>query len=139
MTTKTTAENTKHPAKPLDETADAEWWNADKYALAGARLTGDSINFVTPGEEFGYEHHRDFAQNGDRYELHKTTEPEHPDILSTVEDYESAPSGTIVSRSSFTPCVKYGRGVWLNWDGDEQSDQDLAGISRNVKRWGWFE
>ena len=66
-------------------------------------------------------------------------QPEHPEVLSTVEDYENAPAGTIVAGNTYLPLVKMGSGVWLSGYGNEYSDGDMADDRRTVLRWGWGE
>lgn len=63
--------------------------------------------------------------------------PEQPKVLETVEDYENAPEGTIIARSTGHPWVKE-NGLWRGpyfWD----SSESLALGWRqpfNVLRWG---
>lgn len=66
-------------------------------------------------------------------------QPEHPETLTTVEDYENAPEGTIVALNGCFPYVKRGRDDWSDVFGDTCSDKGLAGPARKVLRWGWGE
>ena len=87
--------------------------------------------------------------NGKRYELREATvssgenvgsdQQEHPETLITQEDYEDAPVGTIVARNGCSPHTKRYPDVWSNMFGHTCSDEELAGTSRKVLRWGWGE
>lgn len=81
----------------------------------------------------------DATPNGKRYELVEATGDEHPETLSTLEDYENAPVGTVVALNGCFPYVKQGRGVWANTFDDTCSDDWMAGAPRKVLRWGWGE
>ena len=88
--------------------------------------------------------------NGKRYELVDITdkpepgpepepEPEHPKTLSTVEDYENAPVGTVVAIRRGKPWTKNKTRLW----GREYNralqveNEQMSAISREVLRWGW--
>lgn len=82
----------------------------------------------------------ELTPNGKRYELREITEPEHPETLTTVEDYENAPEGTIVKLSEYEePLRKYEQGRWADPYGYKFTNEHLAGTIRKVKRWGWGE
>lgn len=142
---------------PPPSMADVEW-DGEKHFLAGATLNeGDSAEemvmcgYTRDGEIYVVEPNPgrgkrgywpmpgDLTPNGKRYELREIIEPEHPEALCTVEDYEDAPVGTIAARNHFYPVVKRLPGVWLNPYDDETSSEKLAGDSRTVLRWGWGE
>lgn len=86
----------------------------------------------------------DLTPNGKRYELVEVTdkpdqadEPEYPETLTTVEDYENAPEGTIVASNGQweVPHMKQ-NGLW--WRSGIASDNEF--MARNchpVLRWGW--
>ena len=76
--------------------------------------------------------------NGKRYELREVTdEPEHPETLTTLEDYENAPKGTIVKLSEYDePLRKHEQGRWEDPNGYKFTNERMAGISRTVKLWG---
>lgn len=94
---------------------DVEW--NDKHFLAGATINeGDSAiemvmcGFTRDGEIYVVEPNPgcgkrgywpmpgELTPNGKRYELVEVTnQPEHPETLSTLEDYENAPIWTIVT------------------------------------------
>lgn len=79
----------------------------------------------------------ELTPNGKRYELREVTgEPEHPEVLSTVEDYEDAPEGTIVAFDNGSPYVKLGS-VWVDRGGHLSPEFGMAGTSRQVLRKGW--
>lgn len=64
-------------------------------------------------------------------------QPEHPEVLYTLEDYANAPAGTVVLGSGFFhPFRKHEQGVWSNLYGHEFANDHLAGVPRNVKIWG---
>lgn len=75
--------------------------------------------------------------NGKKYELAEVTGGEHPETLCTVEDYENAPDGTIVSASLVYPIVKESSGDWVNMNGNDVQAMHLRGVARKVLRWGW--
>lgn len=132
--------------------ADVEWdW--DKHLLAGATLEADGetleaimiefddgfISYVTLNGERGFAYAEALTPNDKRYELREVTVDEHPETLTTLEDYENAPVGTIAARNRFYPMIKQVPGVWLNPYGDELSDEELACDPRRVLRRGWGE
>ena len=78
----------------------------------------------------------------DSDEAHSTRDesvprPEHPAVLTTEEDYENAPAGTIVAEDFCDPWVKDDRGFWLSpgEDGAEASLR-MSLFARRVLRWG---
>ena len=81
----------------------------------------------------------ELTPNGKRYELREvgSDEPGHPEVLTTVEDYENAPEGTIVSGYSRSVSYKINHRRWEEsgllgqFTGDE-----MAGHARDVLRWG---
>lgn len=76
--------------------------------------------------------------NGKTYRLAEVTdEPEHPEVLSTVEDYENAPAGTIVANNGDSPYTKRGLGDWADRFDDKRSNEGMSDTSRKVLRWGW--
>ena len=123
-------------------------WNDEKHHLAGATTPSGievvmlwlntGINRIVTG---GGLYARDMlTPNGKRYELREVgapEQPEHPEVLTTREDYENAPVGTIVARNEYHPCVKQHFGVWENTFGTTYSDAEMADASRQVLRWGW--
>lgn len=88
--------------------ADVEW-DDEKYRGAGATDTngktwvmsqndGDYISCIGLGMNTCGAPAEELTPNGKRYKLVEVTEPEHPAMLTTVEDYENAPEGTIVAQ-----------------------------------------
>lgn len=60
---------------------------------------------------------------------------EHPETLSTLEDYENAPVGTIVAKPGYSAWTKGRDGSWHR--GGEWAPSGLmAGTERQVLRWG---
>lgn len=129
-------------------------WSREKHALAGAIINlgsgpaevvmmsqgyDDSIDFALLDGRIGNQPKGRFTPNGKRYKLVEGTTPDHPEVLTTVEDYENAPEGTVVA-------YRNGRGVDLKYDGNDwrytgfaqsDSDIDMCGTTRQVLRWGW--
>lgn len=66
------------------------------------------------------------------------TEPDHPTTLTTVEDYENAPVGTVVEGKGKLPWTRL-EYVWKETAGTKASDAYMAGAPRRVLRWGWGE
>lgn len=146
--------------------ADIEW-DDDKHYLAGA-TTPDDTDCVMIWSDLDLSgdivcddsawRPDQLTPNGKRYKLVEVTDkpeegeptvssgekvgpdqPNHPETLTTVEDYENAPEGTIVALSRFAPYVKKLGGSWSNMTGRRFSEERLAGTSRKVLRWGWGE
>lgn len=65
--------------------------------------------------------------------------PEHPQVLSTVEDYQNAPVGTVVAAKGFFPYMKLGQGYWVNRSLGPHFEADMASEACEVLRWGWGE
>ena len=127
--------------------ADVEW-DDEKHHLAGATtIKGGSVvmlwhddidtgNIITDTGEWPREL---LTPNGKRYKLVEITdEPEHPDVLETVEDYEDAPQGTIVALADSPPWSKTPSGGWRQ-AGDYRTSPEMVGVKRKMLRWGWGE
>lgn len=65
-------------------------------------------------------------------------QPEHPDVLKTVEDYENAPEGTVVAKPFCLAWTKSYNGDWDD-EGDGKTGREMGGTERQVLRWGWGE
>lgn len=74
--------------------------------------------------------------NGKKYKLVEATEQGHPEVLTTVEDYENAPLHTIVALKGYVPYVKRGVSVWANTYNSTFGNEEIANTSRQVLRWG---
>lgn len=62
---------------------------------------------------------------------------EHPEFLETQEDYDDAPTGTIVACNFSDPWVKDYMGFWLCGSADEaETSSVMVRLSRRVLRWG---
>lgn len=120
-------------------------WDDEEHHLAGA-TTPSGIEVVMLWLNTGINHiatdHGLYARamltpNGKRYELREITEPDHPEVLETVEDYENAPEGTIIARPGCLPWTK-DDGLWRS-PIRRESSEDLALCWTppfNVLRWG---
>ena len=126
--------------------ADVEW-DDEKHHLAGATTSSgrdvvmmwfNTYDMEISTEEEELKPHL-LTPNGKRYELREIREPEHPKTLTTVEDYENAPEGTIVASNSHSPHVKHALGIWPDALEETYSEEELAGTPRKVLRWGWGE
>lgn len=138
--------------------ADVEW-DHEKHHLAGAVFqnagtdtTAEVVMFqkdgtgaivavdVEDGQPFIGDASK-YTPNGKRYELREITEPDHPEVLETVEDYEDAPVGTVVTLTTGGGVyMKYGTDDW-RYTGLYGSDTDLNMhvYKRRVLRWGGEE
>lgn len=133
--------------------ADMEW-NVETYYLAGAFYTNastgtideaimldkdpsDSIFAIIPEtQKLVVARSTKFVPNGKRYEFREVSGPSHPKALRTVEDYEAAPVGTVVTSYENPPLVKREQGKWTSSYGYKYTDEDLAGVRSTVVRWG---
>lgn len=136
-------------------------WDEEKHALTGAvvdvgggpievvMLAGsvDGIDYVTLDGKFGYEPRYYFTPNGKRYELREVgageseddEKPEHPATLTTVEDYENAPRGTIVDLDG-TVALRSALGWFYTGNDSAYGAQDMFHLGEGtVLRWGWGE
>lgn len=144
-------------ATTKEPTMEGVEWDGDKHFLAGAILDTEEseeemvmcgytrdgeIYVVEPdGEKRGYwPMPCDLTPNGKRYELREVTAPEHPETLTTVEDYEGAPIGTVVTRKGCEPWTKRDSEDWRVTGGpSSRMDYHMANSKRDVLRWGWGE
>lgn len=89
----------------------------------------------------------DLTPNGKRYELREVTvssnetvgsdQPDHPEVLTTVEDYQNAPEGTVVAHKDCRPWTKDKFGDWLLARGtNSRMNYHMADSKRTVLRWG---
>lgn len=126
--------------------ADAEW-DDEKHNLAGATTPRgndvvmmwcddeDTGNIITGSAEWAP---KDLTPNGKKYELREVMD-EHPETLSTVEDYENAPVGTIVAMSGTASVWRKLGGKWKRGDYRYANNAEMEGVHRTVMRWGWGE
>lgn len=130
---------------PAPTMAEVEW-DDDEHHLAGANThTGLDVVMMRDAADNDCiytnlgEIPRDWlTPNGKRYEIREISKPEHPETLITVEDYENAPSGTIVASNICPPYMKYELDSWTDNFGTTVSDEELAGDPTAVLRWGWY-
>jgi len=131
---------------PAPTMAEVEW-DDDEHHLAGA-TTGDGLDVVMICNDYdtdciitgdGFTPRDELTPNGKRYELREiTNEPEHPETLTTLEDYEDAPAGTIVASNICLPYMKYELDSWTDNFGTTVSNEELVGGPTTVLRWGWY-
>lgn len=132
--------------------ADVEWdW--DKHLLAGATLEADGetleaimiefddgfISYVTLNGERGFAYAEALTPNDKRYELREVTEPAHPETLTTVEDYRTAPVGTIAIDINGYPCLKLNSAIWESRRLEFSPQTMFMHGPHSVLRWGWGE
>lgn len=104
----------------MDEVA----WSDEEHALAGAvmdigngpveviMLSVDSdsyLAYATLDGRVAHEMRYEFTPNGKRYKLREVT---HPEKLNAAEDYQGAPTGTVVAKSFARPWVKTSVDEW---------------------------
>lgn len=136
-----------HTAPPT--MADVEW-DHDTMPGTGAltvngRLwimrddAGDAIDCIsTDLAEIAFVAKEGLTPNGKRYELREIKEPDHPEVLETVEDYENAPEGTVVSGDSGIIWAKVASGEWTTLrSARARMDRHMADTERHVLRRGW--
>lgn len=77
---------------------------------------------------------------GTRLDLTPRREPEstpdHPMVLTTREDYENAPAGTVVAAEGGEAWIKVRAGGWMS-HGSQCYNYSMSYGSRKVLRWGW--
>ena len=139
-------------------------WDQEKHALTGAvvdvgggpvdvvMLAGsvDGIDYATLDGKFGYAPRFYFTPNGKRYRLAEvgaTVSPdenvgddqgEHPRTLTTEEDYENAPNGTVVTERFRIWCKN--NGAWYATESVSVClDWEMSHSARRMLRWGWGE
>lgn len=122
--------------------ADVEW-DDETHHLAGAttakgsevvmiwRDIYDALIITDQGE-----HSSDWlTPNGKRYELRE--KPDHPEVLTTVEDYQNAPYGTIVAGTEPAAVFVKSIGSWHAAGHTALVEcVDLEGTRCTVVRWG---
>lgn len=130
--------------------ADVEW-DVDEMPGTGAltkhgRLwimrddAGDAIECISPDlEEIAFVAKKGLTPNGKKYELREITEPEHPETLCTVEDYENAPEGAIVAIPNVADVWVKAGGKWKQGEYNHRSSDYLADTERILLREGWDE
>lgn len=133
-------------------TADVEWDDKKHYLAGAIDAEGHEVVMIDAeresirvcdvdevNEEFApvLENPGNLTPNGKRYELREVGAPEHPETLTTVEDYENAPEGTIavISDGLGYPIMKHFGKWWRN--GIAFSSDDISEDTREVLRWGW--
>ena len=118
--------------------AEATDGDGDAVVMCGENAEGeisvivlwDHLNYSTPKGQL--------TPNGKSYKLVEVTADEHPETLSTVEDYEDAPQGTIVALADSPPWSKTPSGGWRQ-AGDYRTSPEMVGAKRKMLRWGWGE
>lgn len=130
-------------------------WDDEKHFLAGAEcdVEGTVISVVMVGGTRDGEIYSvdldentgfwpmpcDLTPNGKRYKLVEVTGDEHPETLTTVEDYRRAHLGTIIAGEVSSAWQKTVDGWVLVGDAEPETDLFMAKTERTVLRWGWGE
>lgn len=126
-------------------------WDWEKHYLAGATThDGEEVAMIWPQTAVylattkGTRRRDQLTPNGKKYELREVGAPEqpaHPATLVTVGDYENAPEGTIVAESGrYGPTFGKHGDDWLTLTSPVAQDEyEMAGVKRDVLRWGWRE
>ena len=118
----------------------------------------DGIDYATLDGKFGYEPRYYFTPNGKKYELREVTDkpeegeptvssnenvgadqPEHPETLIAVEDYRSAPVGTIAADPNGYPWVKANTSIWESGRLEFSPQTMFMHGPHTVLRKGWGE
>lgn len=124
-------------------------WNDHEHFLAGAEdSNGDEIVMLTPQNDDhivvaapGRQSEKwpsstaDINLNGKKYML--VEEPDYPEMLSTFEDYDNAPEGTIVEATFYfqRTFIKSGN-LWYS-DGVDHTSENMVEMEPTlVLRWG---
>ena len=98
------------------------------------------IEYVTLDGKPGYDHCCYFTPNGKKYALREVTDkPEHPETLSTAEDYENAPEGTIVALQGASAAWVKDGGEWRRGTYAIMDSVAASAHARTVLRKGWGE
>lgn len=66
-------------------------------------------------------------------------QPAHPETLTTLEDYENAPEGTIVALQDTASVWVKSNGMWRRGDYDTRPSASMEVVSRTMLREGWGE
>lgn len=103
---------------------------------------GDVLITVDEADEDGYVWFA-FLKKGKRGQLtascgiESLAFPEqHPEHLTSPEEYKKAPGGTIVADDNGLPIIRRATGLWKNTEGDSIEPSNLH-YPRRVLRWGW--
>ena len=124
-------------------------WDDEKHTLAGATLDighgpqnvtmtgrhGSIIYYITEDGEASYAYRSNLTPTGKKYKL---AEAEQPETLSTLEDYQNAPEGTIIAHPGDMPWIKED-GHWRSPLFRQSSESLALTVVRNdrpVLRWG---
>ncbi len=59
-----------------------------------------------------------------------------PLALSFESEYQNAPTGTIAAEDQGYPYIKHPHGYWIGMRGEKVGSENLAGIERQVLRFG---
>lgn len=89
--------------------ADLEWDDEKHYLTGAVDCNGNEVIMVGKTKStiqvcdpdkwpmLKLENPKNLTPNGERYKLHKITEPKHPATLTTFDDFKVAPIGTIIT------------------------------------------
>ena len=121
-------------------------WEHEKHYLAGATTPAghDAVMMWCDEEDTGYIitdlnawRPDQLTPNGKRYELREVTDkPEHPETLTTVEDYRTAPAGTISVDLNGYPWLKVNSAIWESRSLEFSPQTMFMHGPHSVLRWG---
>ena len=126
--------------------ADVEW-DDEKHHLGGATTSNGGSVVMLWHDDIDTDHiitdHAEWPRdrltpNGKKYELREVGEPEqpaHPSTLETLEDFQNAPDGTVISYAGNMPLTLIGE-IWRRGFAT-QTHKEMAGDKCPVLRWGW--
>lgn len=135
-------ENTTPPTM-----ADVEW-DDDKHYLAGATTPDDTdCVMIWSDQDLSGDIVCDdsawrpdqLTPNGKKYNLVEIAGDEHPETLTTVEDYENAPEGTIVSLQGTSAAWVKDGGEWRRGTYAIMDSVAASRHARTVLRKGWVK
>lgn len=127
-------------------------WDPEKHHLAGAVYQQSSTlptvevvmihkdhfdtvsAIVTEWEQPIIDKASKFNLNGKKYKLVEATE--HPEVLKSQGEYNSAPLGTVVTKHEKV-WVKNGGYWFVTGSTCRYTWLEMAGVERQIMRWGW--
>lgn len=108
----------------------------EPVVMIGPNVKDFTIDCIFPTRNTGYRVYDNMlTPNGKRYRMVEDTETDHPATLTTVDEYDKAPNGTIIEeRYTGFAFIKVGQSLWRNaakgWGINAPS------VPSDVLRWG---